>query len=210
MQHLPLHCLATWLNFQVTVLRWKTPHPFFIYSFQRSALLWSGRTCKDHCPSCVLSHLLSSTFIYWTCPMVISSSACLVLNVSKPLWEETSRIWHVPLFPCFHRITEKLRMEGTTCHHLSLFWEQGLRFGYPGPCQAKSGVFPVKQIPPLLWATISSDEFFSQWVFFFLYLDGISPVVTCAHCLLSCWGASLWRQYFPVPLTTSLKLPFGC
>ena len=198
MPEFPGHCVKV-----------KNSSAFFMYSFQRSALLSSGRrACKDHCPSFVLSHLLSSAVIYWTCLMSNSSPACLVLNALMPIWEETSTIWHVPLPSCFHSITEKLRLEGTAWHYLSLFWKWVLRFSYPGPCQAKYGVFPVKEIPSLLWATISNAELFLPWIFFFLCLDDISSVVTCAHCLLPCCCASLWR-HFSVALSISLKLPFG-
>lgn len=119
----------------------------------------------------------SSTFIYWTCPMSVLSSACLVLNASKPLWEETSRIWHMPLPLCFHSITEKLRLEGTSWHYLSLSWKRGPVI--QGPVKpnleySQSRRFHRFSEEPFLMLNSSHSEYF-----FFLYLDGNYPVMTC-------------------------------
>lgn len=144
----------------------------------------------------------SSAFIYRTCP--VSSPACLVLNASKPLWKETSSCL---VLSQNHRKAET----GSGRDHLSSIplWNWCLRLIYPGSCQAKSGLFSVKEIPPLLWATISNAELFSQWIFFLIsrsHFPG-SDLCLLPLVLLLCIPVN---TVFLCTLPTFPKLPFGC
>lgn len=169
-------------------------------SFQRSGLVSSGRRAwKDHWPSIVLSHLLSSTE-----PALCHHLHALFLMLLS-LFEKRHLL---PLY--FHRIIEKLRLEveGTTCH-LSLSETVALGSFIQDPVKLNLDYFQWRRFhhfseQPFLMLKCSHSEYF------FSYLDLIFPVVTCACCLLSCCCASLWTQYFSVPLPTFPKLPFGC
>lgn len=175
---------------------------FHLFLSEISSAFIREETLQRSLPFMLLPHMLSHIFIYWTCPMSISSPACLVLNASNPPWENTSRIWHVPLRPCFHRITEKLRLEGTTWRHLSFSESGTLGLVIQGPVKPNLEYSQWRRFhhfseQPFLILNCSHREYYfliSRWHF----SSSLVPIASCPVAVHPCEGNTSLYLYLPL------------
>lgn len=87
----------------------------------------------------------------------------------------------------------------------TLCWEDRLRLGQPGSCQAGFWTFSVRKIPSLLWAAYPTVQLFSEWPLFNSYIQmefSLKQVLFC----LSCYYTSSRQLWFNFSML-SLQVP---